>query len=99
MDSTKKMGRVVVTHSTYIEGLIPLLKEIAKDKKVKTITPGVIKNIKGRSQKLKLIISIEIVGGYKAIARKGGCVQEVFIITSHKKSDLAEVIDISAGNI
>ena len=42
------MGRVVITHSTYLEGLIPLLKRLAKDPQVVTVTPAVISRVKGR---------------------------------------------------
>ena len=40
------MGRVVITHSTYLEGLIPLLKRLAKDPQVVTVTPAVISRVK-----------------------------------------------------
>ena len=39
------MGRVVITHSTYLEGLIPLLKQLAKDPQVVTVTPAVISRV------------------------------------------------------
>ena len=57
------MGRVVITHSTYPEGLIPLLKQLAKDPQVVTVTPAVISRVKGRCQGLKLRISTPITGG------------------------------------
>ena len=41
------MGRVVITHSTYLEGLIPLLKQLAKDPQVVTVTPAVFSREKG----------------------------------------------------
>ncbi len=87
------MGRVVVTHSTYIEGLIPMLKKIADHIEVKTITPGVIKRTKGKSEALGLKISTTIIGGYKLIARKGRSTQEVFIITGLTKDDLQKHIN------
>ena len=62
------MGRVVITHSTYLEGLIPLLKQLAKDPQVVTVTPAVISRVKGRCQGLKLRISTPITGG----AQSGG---------------------------
>lgn len=43
------MGRVVITHSTYIEGLIPVLKALAAQPGIDTITPAVICRVKGRS--------------------------------------------------
>ena len=41
------LGRVVITHSTYVDGLIPWLKNLAKDRRIQTITPAVINRVKG----------------------------------------------------
>ncbi len=74
------MGRIVKTHSTYIEGLIDKLRNIASDPRIQTITPGVIGQTKNKNEKLILRISRETSTGYKLIARKGKCYQEVFIV-------------------
>ncbi len=86
------MGRLVVTHSTYIDGLLPWLRKISNNIEVKTITPGVIEQAKGKNEGLKLRVSREIVGGYKIIARKGRTIQEVFIITKLSKEKLKALI-------
>jgi hypothetical protein len=39
------MGRLVITHSTYLEGLIPLLKRLVQDPAIDTITPAVISRV------------------------------------------------------
>ena len=75
------LGRVVITHSTYIEGLIPVLKKLASHEKVKTVTPAIISKVRGRSSKLIIRVSVITIGGYKAIARKGQSAQEIFITT------------------
>jgi len=36
------LGRLVLNHSSNIEGLIPILKKLALDINIKTITPAVI---------------------------------------------------------
>ena len=36
------MARLVITHSTYVEGLIPLLRRLATLPDIDTITPAVI---------------------------------------------------------
>ncbi len=87
------MGRLVKTHSTYIEGLIPLLKTLSKDKKIKTITPGVISRVKSVSNGFRLRISREIESGYKINARRGRSAQEVYIITSYTRLELEELIN------
>ena len=82
------MGRVVITHSTYIEGLIPILKRLASNKRIKTVTPAIITKVRGRSQKLIIRVSVITIGGYKAIARKGQTAQEIFITTDMNVDEL-----------
>ena len=88
------MGRLVLNHSTNIEGLIPILQKIALNKDVKTITPAVISRVRGRSSKLIIRLSVKTINGYKAIARKGKTAQEVFISTDLSKDELKEMLEI-----
>ena len=81
------------THSTYLEGLIPLLKQLAKDPQVVTVTPAVISRVKGRCQGLKLRISAPITGGHKVVARRGTSAQEVFVVTPLERSALQQRLD------
>jgi len=84
------MGRLVITHSTYIEGLIPVLKQLANEEYIKTVVPGEIKRVRGQRNGLYLKVSIKIKGGYKVIARRGKSVQEVFIIGNIESKLLEE---------
>ena len=88
------MGRLVLNHSTNIEGLIPILQKLAKDINIKTITPAAISRSRGRSSKLIIRLSVKTINGYKAIARKGKTAQEVFISTDLSKDELKQIIDI-----
>ena len=87
------MGRLVLNHSTHIDGLIPILRKLALDISIKTITPAVISRVRGKSSKLIIRISVKTINGYKAIARKGQTAQEVFISTDLTKDELREMID------
>ena len=87
------MGRVVITHSTYIEGLIPILKKLALNEGIKTVTPGIISKVRGRSSKLIIRVSVITIGGYKAIARKGQSAQEIFITTDMSVNELKYLLD------
>ncbi|MEB3169743.1 MAG: DUF2103 domain-containing protein [Synechococcaceae cyanobacterium] len=87
------MGRVVITHSTYLEGLIPLLRQLAKAEGIDTVTPAVISRVRGRSPSLRLRVSAPILGGYKLVARRGGSAQEVFVITAWSRETLQEHLD------
>ena len=88
------MGRLVLNHSTNLEGLIPVLKKLALNINIRTITPAVISRVKGKSSKLTIRLSVKTINGYKAIARKGQTAQEVFISTDLSKDELKQIIDI-----
>ena len=88
------MGRLVLNHSTNLEGLIPILQKLALNINIKSITPAALSRVKGRSSKLIIRISVKTINGYKAIARKGKTAQEVFISTDLSKDDLKQIIDI-----
>ena len=87
------MGRVVITHSTYVEGLIPLLRKLALHPQVDTITPAVISRVRGRSQGLRLRISAPLTGGWKLVARRGSSAQEVFLTTNLDRETLQSAVD------
>ncbi len=89
----KKLGRLVLNHSTNIEGLIPILERLVLDVNIKTITPAAISRVRGRSSKLLIRLSVKTINGYKAIARKGKTAQEVFISTDLSKDELKKIID------
>ena len=88
------MGRLVLNHSSNIEGLIPILKKLALNINIKTVTPAIISRVKGRSSKLTIRLSVKTISGYKAIARKGKTAQEVFISTDLSKDELKNLLDI-----
>ena len=88
------MGRLVINHSTNLEGLIPILQKLALNINIKSITPGVISRVRGRSSTLVIRLSVKTISGYKAIARKGKTAQEVFISTNLNKDDLKQILDV-----
>ena len=90
---TTDLGRVVITHSTYVDGLIPWLKRLAAERAIQTVTPAVINRVRGRSQTLQLRVSSPIRGGFKLMARKGSSVQEVFVVTDLDQEQLQNVVD------
>ena len=87
------LGRLVLNHSTNLEGLIPILKKLALNVNIKTVTPAVISKVRGRSSKLIIRLSVKTINGYKAIARKGKIAQEVFISTDLSKDELRRIIN------
>ena len=87
------MGKLVLNHSTNIEGLIPILQKLALNINIKTVTPAVISRVRGRSSRLIIRLSVKTINGYKAIARKGKTAQEVFISTDLSKDELKKIIE------
>ena len=92
------MGRVVITHSTYLEGLIPLLKRLVRHPRIDTITPAVIARVRGRAPELRLRISAPITGGWKLLARRGSSAQEVFVVTELDAAELEQAIARELGS-
>jgi hypothetical protein len=88
-------GRLVWNHSTHISGLIPILERLIKQNGIQTVTPGEIGRVRGHCPHLQLRVSVPIRGGFKAIARHGKTVQEVFILTNLDKEQLEEAIAVA----
>ncbi|KMM16625.1 DUF2103 domain-containing protein [Synechococcus sp. GFB01] len=86
------MGRVVITHSTYLEGLIPLLEQLAREPGIDTVVPAVISRVRGRSPDLRLRLSTPITGGHKLVARRGSSAQEVFVVTGLSREELDALV-------
>lgn len=88
------MGRVCITHSTYIPGLIPVLKKLSQQDGIGTCTPAVIRRVRGSAATFQLRITTPLVngGGFKAIARKASSSQEVFITTPLSKEELQSLV-------
>ena len=87
------MGRIVLNHSTHIEGLIPVLKKLALSQRIKSVTPAIISRSKGRSSNLIIRVSVKTINGYKARARTGKSAQAVFISTDLSKDELKKLLD------
>lgn len=69
-----------------------MLERLTRSTGIQTITPAVIGRAKSHSPQLQLKVSVPIRGGFKVIARAGKTFQEVFILTSLSKEELAEAI-------
>ena len=87
------MARLVITHSTYIEGLIPKLKQLALKETIKTITPGQITRTKANCSNFRMRISVKTDKGFKIIARKGNSCQEIFVVTNLNTLAMNELLN------
>ena len=75
-----------------------LLKKLALNIRIKTITPAIISRVRGRSTNLVIRVSVKTINGYKAIARRGKTAQEVFISTDLSKDELKKLLDFCNYN-
>ncbi len=91
--SDESSGRVVLTHSTHLPGLINILQKLVAHPQVSTLTPAVIGRARSNAPKFRLRVSVPTPGGFKLIARKGKSVQEVFAITTLTQAELQAAID------
>lgn len=90
-------GRLVLTHSTYLPGLVDILKRLVLQPGIQTVTPAVIGRARSHAPQFKLRISVPTRGGYKLIARQGKSFQEVFVITDLSQPDLEQAIALAIG--
>ena len=91
--SKNKPGRLVLTHSTHLPGLIPLLTRLADEPGIKTVTPGRLARVRGQTSPLKIKVTVPVSGGFKLQARVQSNVQEVFVVTDLSAEALTAVID------
>ncbi|MEM7580485.1 MAG: DUF2103 domain-containing protein [Mastigocoleus sp.] len=88
-------GRLVWNHSTHLSGLIPILEKLCNQDGIQTITPGEVRRVRGHAPKMQVRLSVPIRGGFKAIARQGKTVQEVFIVANLEREQLENAIAIA----
>jgi len=92
------MARLVLNHSTNIEGLIKWLRKLSKNELIQTVTPANIYNSSSNSGKLTIRISRETKEGYKLIARKGRQIQDIYLVTKESKEIVLKMIKESDPN-
>lgn len=91
--SSSQSGRLVWNHSTHLPGLIPVLSGLAEQAGIKTVTPGRLSRVRGRTTTLKIKVTVPISGGHKMQARAESSVQEVFVVTDLSAKALQTLVD------
>lgn len=91
--SSAKAGRLVWNHSTHVPGLIAILSHLADQPGIKTVTPGRLNRVRGRTTPLKIKVTVPITGGHKMQARAESSVQEVFVVTDLTPDTLQTLVD------
>lgn len=86
MAKFKYMKKGVKRQHHIVEGILPMLEDIAKLDGVKKVTPSVISYSTGRSiSQPKIKFQKETISGFKLIAHSKGSVQEIFVVVDGTK--------------
>jgi hypothetical protein len=85
-------GRLKIEHSI-IEGLRPMLERLLAHPEIRTITPGVIRQVRDAKGPVKIRVTVETQNGWKAIALSAGSRQELFISTALPRIALEGIIE------
>jgi hypothetical protein len=80
--------RLVLNHSTHVEGLKGALQKLATVSGINTLVPGRLATSRSKHEGFKLHISVATPHGFKLIARRGKTAQEVFVVTDLNREDL-----------
>lgn len=90
---------MVLTHSTYAEGLVPFLQRLADVEGVERIVPGRLASARGHVEHFELVVKTATDRGWKCAARKGTQVQEVFVVTALSREGLEGAIEATHGDM
>lgn len=85
--------KVVKTHSTYCDGLMPFCDALAAMADIARIVPGRLSSARGSVEHFELVVKTATDKGWKCTARRGTQVQEVFIITDMTQEELQRAIE------
>lgn len=94
-----KPARVVLTHSTYAEGLVAALQACASAAGavgISTIVCGRLTRSRGNAELLSFSVTAPVLGGHKVLARRGSTIQEVFFTTTLDAETLQAFLDAAA---
>jgi len=82
-------ARLVLNHSTHLEGLISVLERLAVYESIRKIVPGRLYTARSNAERLSIRVTVPVAGGWKLVARKGTQVQDVFVTLESPSSAYA----------
>jgi hypothetical protein len=89
-----KQDRLKIEHSI-IDGLRPVLERLLENDQIRSIIPGVIRQVRDARGAVKIRITVPVQNGWKAIALAAGARQELFISTTLDQAALTEAIEVA----
>jgi len=91
-------GRLKIEHSI-IDGLRPALERLLWHEEIRSIIPGVIRQVRDAKGPVKIRVTVATQNGWKAIALSAGSRQELFISTSLSKEALEGIVEYELGRL
>ncbi len=86
-------NKLKIEHSI-IDGLREVLERLlAENPRVRSVIPGVIRQVRDARGKIKVRVTVPTMNGWKAIALSAGARQELFISTDLGKEELEAAIE------
>jgi hypothetical protein len=85
-------NRLKIEHSI-IDGLRERLERILAESEIRSIIPGVIRQVRDARGPVKVRVTVPTTNGWKAIALAAGARQELFISTPLTREALEKVIE------
>jgi len=87
-----KKDKLKIEHSI-IDGLRPVLERLLDYPEIRSIIPGVIRQVRDAKGPVKIRVTVPTTNGWKAIALSAGSRQELFISTELPKIGLEGIIE------
>ena len=84
-------GKLKIEHSI-LDDLRPVLVRLVARDDIRSIIPGVIRQVRDAKGEVKVHITVPTQNGWKAIGLCNGARQELFVSTTMTQEELAEAI-------
>lgn len=91
-------GRLKIEHGI-IEGLRPALERLLWHNEIRSIIPGVIRQVRDAKGPVRIRVTVPVKNGWKAIALSAGSRQELFISTDLPKEALEGIIEYELARL
>ena len=85
-------GKLKIEHSI-LDDLRPVLLRLAAREDIRSIIPGVIRQVRDAKGTVKIRITVPTQNGWKAIGLSNGARQELFVSTALTQAELAQAIE------
>ena len=85
-------GKLKIEHSI-LEDLRPVLDRLVVREDIRSIIPGVIRQVRDAKGTVKIRITVPTQNGWKAIGLSNGARQELFVSTALTQAELAQAIE------